>query len=242
MRIVTTLLAFACLAPSVMSAGCDSDSEDPKVTLLTYQGTMVDALDSSPLAGVEICVVSPSGIPCVTTDSNGHYVLANMPASTRVQATVQKDSYFPVFASFTTRTTDFTIDAVLLQTSLVEVAFTGAGITLDTTKGAILVRAYDPALGLTSAVAGISGEIAPDEGDGPVYNDGAVFGSDTATTASGTWAVVNLAAGTYQVKSSGAGRTCPGTFHWAGSNGADWIETPVRAGFVSYVYVDCPAE
>ena len=44
------------------------------------------------------------------------------------------------------------------------------------------------------------------------------------------------------MKSSGTGRTCPGTFHWPGSNGASWIETPVKAGFVTYVYVDCPAD
>lgn len=63
----------------------------------------------------------------------------------------------------------------------------------------------------------------------------------TATTASGTWAVANLAAGTYQVRTSGAGRTCPGTFHWPGDKGAGWIETPVLAGHVTYVYVDCRA-
>lgn len=239
MRIVT--LPFALLAVSALPfVACDSDDPEDEVELLTYQGTIVDAANSQPVAGVEVCIVSPTGIPCVTTDAAGHYVLENLPATTDVQATVEKDGYFSVFASFTTRTSDFTIDAAILQTDLVVPVFAGAGITLDLAKGAILVRAYDPAQGLTSTVVGITGEISPDQGDGPVYNDEALFGQDTATTESGTWAVVNLDAGTYQVKSSGAGRTCPGTFHWDGSNGADWIETPVRAGFVTYVYVDCP--
>jgi len=220
----------------------DGDGEVSAVTL-TYTGTMVDALDASPLAGVEICIVSPSGLPCVTTNASGQYTLAGLPAQTRVQATVDKDGYYPVFASFITRDRDFTIDAVLLQTSLVELAFTAASIELDTTKGAILVRAYDPALGLTSAVEGIVGEIDPAEsGDGPVYNSADSIPSDaTETSTSGTWAVVNLAAGTYQVRSSGTGRNCPGTFHWPGAKGEGWIETPVRAGYVTYVYVDCPA-
>lgn len=227
---------------AVAMGGCDSD--DPATPTLTYTGRIVDALDSKPLAGVEVCITSPAGIPCVMTDATGQYTLAGLPAQTRVTATVKKaPDYFPVHAAFITRTSDFTIDAVLLQTALVELAFQAAGVTLDTAKGAVLVRAYDPALGLSSAVAGLSGEIAPDEGDGPIYNSADSIPSDaTATSESGTWAVVNLDAGTYQVKTSGTGRSCPGTFHWPGSNGAGWIETPVLAGHVTYVYVDCPAQ
>ncbi|MFO0747131.1 MAG: hypothetical protein U1F43_15930 [Myxococcota bacterium] len=242
MRVGTMVLGMA--AAAGLAAACDSDDGKTEAKTLTYTGTMVNALDSSPLAGVEICIVSPTGIPCVTTGADGKYTLAGLPASTKVQATVTKADFYPVFASFKTRTTDFTIDAVLLRIDLVKLAFTAAGIDLDESKGAILVRAYDPALGLTSAVEGISGEVSPaDSGDGPVYNSAdSIPGDATSTSTSGTWAVVNLDAGTYQVKSSGDGRTCPGTFHWPGSNGADWIETPVRAGSVSYVYVDCPAD
>jgi hypothetical protein len=235
MGVVASVLAVGVLAPS-----CDSDTEAAKK--LTYSGHILDALDSAPLAGVELCITSPSGIPCVTTDATGAYTIPNLPAETRVTATVKKADYFPVNAAFITRTTDFTIDAVLLKTALVEVAFAAANVTFDTTKGAVLVRAYDPALGLTSTVEGIVGEIDPDAGDGPIYNSADSIPTDaTSTSTSGTWAVVNLEAGTYQVRSSGTGRTCPGTFHWPGSKGAGWIETPVVAGSVTYVYVDCPA-
>jgi|GEM_PF-2329273 len=222
-------------------ASCDEDAAaTPK---LVYSGHILDALDAAPLAGAELCITSPSGIPCVTTDATGAYTIPEMPAATRVTVTVTKADYFPVNAAFITRTTDFTIDAVLLKTALVEVAFTAAGIDFDTAKGAILVRAYDPAKGLSSTVTGIVGEISPDAGDGPIYNNAQSIPSDaTVTSESGTWAVVNLAAGTYQVRSSGTGRTCPGTFHWPGQKGAGWIETPVAAGHVTYVYVDCPAD
>jgi len=233
-------LVAGVMVVGMAAAGCDSDEAAPKK--LTYSGHIVDALDSKPLAGVELCITSPAGIPCVTTDAMGAYAIAGLPAETRVTATVKKAEYFPVNAAFITRTTDFTIDAVLLKTALVEVAFAAANVTLDTTKGAVLVRAYDPALGLSSAVEGIVGEIDPDAGDGPIYNSADSIPTDaTSTSTSGTWAVVNLEAGTYQVRSSGTGRTCPGTFHWPGSKGAGWIETPVVAGSVTYVYVDCPA-
>lgn len=234
-------LSSVVMVAALAMVGCDSDSESAKT--LTYTGRIVDALDSAVLAGVQVCITSPSGIPCVTTNAEGRYTLTGLPAETRVTATVSKaPDYFPVHAAFITRTTDFTIDAVLLQTSLVELAFTAAGVTLDTSKGAVLVRAYDPALGLSSAVAGLSGEISPtDSGDGPIYNSADSIPSNaTETSTSGTWAVVNLDGGTYQVKTSGTGRNCPGTFHWPGSNGAGWIETPVLAGHVTYVYVDCP--
>ncbi len=220
---------------------CDDDASAP--AKLTYTGRIVDALDSAPLAGVEICITAPAGIPCVTTDAEGRYTIADLPARTRVTATLDKDEYFPVHAAFITRDADFTIDAVMLQTALVEVAFAAANVTFDTSKGAVLVRAYDPALGLSSAVAGLQGEITPDAGDGPIYNSADSIPTDaTETSTSGTWAVVNLDAGTYQLRTSGPGRTCPGTFHWPGQGGAGWIETPVLAGHVTYVYVDCPAE
>ena len=225
----------------VVLAGCDEDTKTP--VLLTYTGHIVDALDSAPLAGVKICITSPAGIPCVTTDAQGLYTIVDIPAETRVTATLEKADYFPVSAAFITRTTDFTIDAVLLKTALVDVAFTAAGIDFDPAKGAVLVRAYDPALGLGSTVAGITGEISPAAGEGPIYNNADAIPSDaTETSTSGTWAVVNLDAGTYQVRSAGTGRTCPGTFHWPGDKGAGWIETPVKAGHVTYVYVDCPAQ
>lgn len=234
-----SVLAIAPMALAILP-GCDDEAAAP-VVKLTYNGKVVDGLDGAALAGVELCITSPAGIPCVTTDANGGYVLAGLPAKTRVTATVEKEGYFPVSAAFITRTTDFTIDTVLLKTELVKAAFTAADIAFDTTKGALFVRAYDPALGLNSTVAGIMGEVSPDAGEGPIYNNSSSIPSDaTETSTSGTWAVVNLDAGTYQVRSTGTGRTCPGTFHWPGSNGAGWIETPVTAGHVSYVYVDCP--
>ena len=233
--------ALATLSASF--AACDSSDDGEEVTKLTYTGHIVDALDGAPLAGVELCITSPSGIPCVTTDATGAYTIAELPARTRVTATVSKADYYPVAAAFITRDGDFTIDAVLLKKALVELAFTTAGVTLDTNKGAVLVRAYDPALGQTSAVAGLSGEISPAAGEGPFYNAAQSIPPDAeATSDSGTWSVVNLDAGTYQVRTSGTGRTCPGTFHWPGDKGAGWIETPVLAGHVTYVYVDCPAE
>lgn len=239
MNLSVSALAIAPLALAILS-GCDDDGAATPVEL-TYDGKVVDALDGSPLVGVELCITSPTGLPCVTTDAQGHYVLAGLPATTRVVATVEKEGYFPVSAAFITRTTDFTIDTVLLKTELVKAAFVAANITFDTSKGALLVRAYDPALGLNSTVAGIQGEISPDAGDGPIYNDSSSIPSAaTETSTSGTWAVVNLDAGTYQVRSTGSGRVCPGTFHWPGDKGAGWIETPVKAGHVSYVYVDCP--
>jgi len=240
-RMMRRGLVAGVMVMGMAAAGCDSDeAATPKK--LTYSGHIVDALDSKPLAGVELCITSPAGIPCVTTDATGAYTIAGLPAQTRVTATVKKAEYFPVNAAFITRTTDFTIDAVLLKTALVEVAFAAANVTFDTSKGAVLVRAYDPALGLSSAVEGIVGEIDPDAGDGPIYNSADSIPTDaTSTTTSGTWAVVNLEAGTYQVRSSGTGRTGPGTFHWPGNKGAGWIETPVVAGSVTYVYVDCPA-
>lgn len=220
--------------------GCDSDTAEKKT--LTYTGRIVDALDSAPIAGVAVCITSPANIPCVTTDATGLYTLTDIPAQTRVTATVTKSpTYFPVHAAFITRDSDFTIDAVLLQTGLVELAFQAAGITVDTAKGAILVRAYDPAVGFTSTVAGLSGEIDPDAGDGPIYNSAdSIPTTATETSESGTWAVVNLDAGTYQVKTTGPNRNCPGTFHWPGDKGDGYIETPVLAGHVTYVYVDCP--
>lgn len=69
---------------------------------------------------MELCITSPADFPRATTDATGAYTIPNMPAKTRVTATVSKDEYYPVSAAFITREGDFTIDAVLLKKALVE--------------------------------------------------------------------------------------------------------------------------
>ncbi|MCO4763228.1 MAG: carboxypeptidase regulatory-like domain-containing protein [Myxococcales bacterium] len=224
-----------------LSACSSEDGGDatPAKTL-TYTGTIADGVDGKPVADVEVCLPDITAVGCVKTDAKGAFTLANIPAATKVKASVTKDGYIPVWATFITRDADNTLNANILQKSLVELAFKASGVTLDLKdKGGVLFLAYDPAVGQGKGLAGIAGELNPKAGDGPFYNQGSGLPKDaTSTSDSGTGVWVNVAPGNYAMKASGAGRTCPGTFHWKAKT-EGWIDLEVKAGHVTYAYVDC---
>lgn len=231
-RILTLTLALA--VPSALGA-CDDDGGDE--VEVTYTGSFVNGFDQSPLAGVEVCIVAPSGIPCVQTAADGRYTIA-LPADTEVEVEVQKEGFIPVRSNFVTRTRDAEISAEMFQPAAVEAAFALAGATYDDTLGGLLVRVYDPARGQTVGLAGVSVDIEPSDGEGPYYLDGLTFSaSATATTPGGNALFALLEDKTYKIRLESDTHDCPGTFLWHAPDGR--VDAIVKPGFATYIYADC---
>ncbi len=99
---------------------------------ISYSGTFTEfALigDQPPLAGAELCVLDHSGIPCVKTGADGKYVLAGVPANTELAITATKDGYQGNLVLAVSGDVDQTVDAFMINNTLAQIVYTGAGFT-----------------------------------------------------------------------------------------------------------------
>ncbi|MFO0746209.1 MAG: carboxypeptidase regulatory-like domain-containing protein [Myxococcota bacterium] len=236
MRTVTAIIVTSVLAAPLVACGDDTGST---IKTITYTGKLVNGADSTPIAGAHICFVSEPTLACVDTNATGDYTIGNLPANKKVEVEVTATGFISVRSNFITRDTDFSISAQMFQPEAVSLAFTAAGETVDTGKGGLLVRVYDPAVGQTQGLAGVKVTIAPEDGVGPYYADGLTLTDGDATTAVGNALFANLEAKTYKVSFESADHTCNGTQLWKTSDGR--VDAEVKLGFATYLYVDCSA-
>jgi hypothetical protein len=230
-------LGFA--AAVIGFSACGDDGENAPPTL-TYTGVLVDGTNNTPIAGVQICFTNLE-LACVTTGADGRYSIGGLPVNTKVEAEATKEGYIPILTNFITRDVNFEISAQMFPPAAVELAVLAAGATYDAEAGGLLVRVYDPAISPTAGLAGVSIDTLPNDTDGPYYGDGLAFSAEAdATTADGNAIFSALDAGSYALTFSSASHDCPGTFLWKDQAGR--VEAKVKAGYVTYLYVDCHAK
>ncbi|MCC6623877.1 MAG: hypothetical protein IT385_21640 [Deltaproteobacteria bacterium] len=236
------LFRFALALTLPLAASACGDDDGGVIKTITYTGTIVNGVDLTPLAGVQICFISESTLPCVNTNSSGAYSISNIPAEEQVEVEVTKEGFVSVAANFISRASDFSISAQMFPEEAVEAAFALTGETFDDTKGGLLVRVYDPALGQEAGgLAGVAVDIEPSAGIGPFYSDGLTFNTTaTETTAVGNAIFGNLDTRSYRVSFDSDTHDCAGTYHWKASDGR--LDAVVKAGFATYMYVDCTAK
>jgi len=239
-RLLPHALSSLALVTALALGACGDDDDGGTKKTLTYSGSLVDGVTGDPIEGVQICFTNLT-LDCVSTNAQGAYSISGLPAATKVEAEATKTGYISIATNFITRDADATISAQMFPPAAVELAFTAAGATYDDSKGGLLVRVYDPAVGQTQGLAGVAIDTSPSDADGPYYIDGLTFSADaTATSAIGQALFTAMETRSYAVTFESATHTCPGTYLWKDSAGR--IEAKVKAGFATYLYVDCVAK
>jgi hypothetical protein len=224
---------------SVVAVSCgDSGGSGDTMTGgdgVTYSGTITQAVLGNPLNGVEVCQADPPG-DCVTSDSSGAYSLSNIPKNTHVEIQVKSPGFLSALGVFDVKDVgNDNVNAVLFDEAIVTGLFSDAGISLDTSKGSIVVGLTDAAV--QHGASGYAVSIAPVAGDGPFYTSStSVVPSLTETTDSGGAALINLPDGEYTVSVSGPGACTSGVL----ANSPTSWPARVRAGFLTYIVADCP--
>jgi hypothetical protein len=78
---------------------CDSveDADFTNTPLLCINGTKINSVDGTGLAGWEICLTKPDGTAvCTTTDANGEYSFCNLASGTYTVCETPQDGWTPV--------------------------------------------------------------------------------------------------------------------------------------------------
>ncbi len=111
------------------SAGTGGGDAGPTIS---YSGRFTEfALigNEPPLEDAEICVVDHPQIPCVNTDADGKYLLTGVPANTELAITATKDGFQGNLVLAVSGEVDQTVDAFMINNTLAQLVYTGAGFT-----------------------------------------------------------------------------------------------------------------
>lgn len=226
------------------TGGSDAGDGGPTTSV---SGDIVSLTDpNTPVIGVQVCVYQAPSIPCVQTDSTGHYTLSSVPTDKEILVEYTKATYFPVLVTVKTSTLPLDLGQFRAPTSNEAAAF-GAlvGVSIDPSKGQVLFTAFTPATG-----GGYTGQdsvvakISPQSGTGPYYLNAAGTLPDktlTATTASGVGLFANVDSGDYDVTLTHFSKTCQRfSTSWVGS-GSTASKVPVVKGYLTGgAAVECP--
>jgi hypothetical protein len=246
--------ATASSRTAVPDAQRGGGAPDAASGVITLRGTLGDEArpgGAAPLAGAAVCVVDRAGkpdpsIPCVTTDTQGHFLLGGLPKHTQLLVSFAKPGYGTVIRA---------LDASATDLEFLELPGLGKWMTASKPQNPAWDPrvAVDPSLGALEglvafrAATGGSGafghgldwaldvavSIAPAAGDGPFYEgaDGKFVANATGTRGQGAW-FVNLPAGEYEVTFASATLDCramaSGLYGFPG--GLHSVRVPVVAG------------
>jgi hypothetical protein len=212
-----------------------------------------DAGGPTPIEGVKVCAYQNPSIPCVMTDSNGHFQLGGLPPRTNVPVSLEKAGYLSELLAVGTPSTGTDNSGFPTFLSPVVPMYPNIpGATVDSqNKGAIAVFAVAPARD-AAAGQGFAGDqgatitISPDSGIGPYFADrNNLFVTGATTYADFLSAYFNLDPGTYTVTVTDPINDCEAiAFPYASDgypvpNGMHEIQLPVAAGFTTLGGVLC---
>lgn len=138
---------------------------------MTWQ---VSGFDGQPIEGVEVCVDEAQPAHCATTDGTGEAVLM-VPENTEIAVRAVKTGLVDSLLPIDTGTTDFTFDLVKSTDAQLAGVAQAFGVTLDPTKGTVVL------LHAGGAPTGVAASIAPSSGDGPHYLSGTLMPDPQAT-------------------------------------------------------------
>jgi hypothetical protein len=210
---------------------------------------LLTANDPNPtyVSGLSVCVYQDSSIPCATTDSQGAYTLANVPADQDLLLEYQKTGYFPTLVTVHTVPGVVSLGLFLAPTTAAATAFaTLVGVTLDPNKGQVLFTAFQPASGGGyTGQDSVVGAITPKTGTGPFYtnnnNPPLPDTTATATSANGIGLFANVDPGDAEVTLTHFSKTCTRlSTAWPGVN-PNGSKIKIVAGYLTGgAAVECP--
>ena len=235
------------LAISVLAlAACSSDKSDTKATgtsaTVSISGTILDT-KQTPLEGVKVCLDTPPGVECATTDAKGKGTLSGIPKSTRIRARVTRADFLSVITHGNTDDKDIKGAQIqLLSEADADKAFETLKLTKDSSKGHILFATATDVT-LETKVADVSVSTTTTSGKFVFVN--AALGPDdalTATSTAGAGGIVNVDPGNYEMTFSHASKKCVDGYAWPAKKQPEkgvTVQVPVEAGWVTFVAVFC---
>lgn len=129
-----------------------------------------DAIQSTPVPGVEICVLDV-GLPCVTTDAMGNGSI-DVPAEAAVWASLVLEGYVSVLVGAVSEMEDLNLTAPMINDQLALTIASLAQTAFDPRQGhlaLVAVRHPEPGTSNNPPQAGVTFGLEPATGVGPVY-------------------------------------------------------------------------
>lgn len=197
--------------------------------------TYHDWTTGEPVAGIECCLDGTAN--CETTGATGLAMLSKVPASSEVGITCTKAGYLTRYVQFTTGLTNVGSSSAYFSDSLLTAWAQAAGTTLDTTKAFIFAQGYWVDLQRT----GISFDLTPASGVGPVYFDdvGEVDPTGTSTVGPPYALYVNVEPGDYIFAATSANGCVFSSPHgWEGATPGT-LDVGARAGTLTGAFLLC---
>lgn len=215
-------------------SGSDDSGEEADGPTVTVNGQVSQYLGST-IANATVCIIEPA-LGCATSDANGEYTLAGVPANSVITATIEAEGNMPAVGAVMIGDEDRDLYTTLLPRDGVESLFADAGIEFDTSLGAIAVGIGDP-LSMNNNAAGFVPKLSPAAGDGPYYTTlGGIDTERTSTDNFGVASILNLTEGDYQVTLEGP-RDCTSRDAPQGPDGS--FLAPVMEGYLTYIFLQC---
>jgi hypothetical protein len=199
----------------------------------------VAAEPSAPVAGAKVCLVDLKG-PCVVTASSGAFALP-VPAHAEVAISVAASGFAQSLVGFATRGTSIRATIVLHPEAMARARYASLGAPYPSdTHGFLFVTAAPPA-GSPSGLEGLTVDVTPRPGHGPLYFS-PTSEVDPQRTATSTWssaAFAEVQPGEVNVTFGPPSVTCVPSFGGWPSTLPNTIRAPIAPGFESRVVVQC---
>ncbi len=211
----------------------------------TVSGSIVGLISSTtPVSGMKVCVYKTPSIPCVTTGSNGNYQLMGVPANAEVLLEYTKTGYLSSLVTVKTVVGPMSIGQFQAPTTSEADTFASmVGTTIDTTKGQILITAFQGAPGSYTGQDNVTATVTPKSGTGPFYLTSSMLPSTSLTTTStaGIGLFANVSPGDVEVTLTHLSKSCQrmGT-SWSGTTPTA-SKVKVVAGYLTAgAGLECP--
>jgi hypothetical protein len=238
----------------MMACGEDdssSSADSVQKTSVKQTVTMIDWVDNSNVAGVELCwAVNDGEKSCMSTNDEGVAEgMADVAPGDILYLSGSKDGYYPFKATYeiSDNPTDGGVTWSLVQDAIVDLLVGELGEAADATKGHATVLILQPNdENGADPIAGAS--VTMTEGTaskGPNYTNLAadigtsgLFNAEGVTTAAGIAVYNNVNTGMATLKVSVEGKTCTAGAGLATGNDNE-VRTDIEAGVVSYTTFIC---
>jgi hypothetical protein len=238
MRFHSLSILFVAGTASLVGCG-DDETTATVVDGITLSGQITKAITSQPIPDAQVCAKEPDH-GCVTSNDVGEYSFPNLPKNTRVYFEVSGPNVVPATVYMDFESEDVTANGVAFDEALLTSLYTDAGLTIDLTKGHVIVGVFDEQLSDGNA-AGYSATLSPSGGEGPYVSDGAEISTTaTKTDSAGVLTFINLDDGEYTAVIDGPGPCqAASPVAYDGNNTAPFR---VKAGFIAGAGLDCATD
>jgi hypothetical protein len=211
---------------------------------ITFGGTVVHVPGgSTTLSSVEVCVYQHPEIPCVMSDTGGHFT-TDVPAGMEVAVTLSKPGFTGVVVALVTSDQDQTQWEIGLASTTTDQAFYGAapGATYPDASHGFLGVFLDSSSNQNQGFAGATVSLTPASGVGPIYAGATFTMADPtlqATSTSGAARFAGLTPGTVEIQIAPGTLSCDPNFGGWSAPDANAVRAPIVAGFETHVGFGC---